>query len=73
MTMLTQQNMNAAHQRLDNLINTALRASREACDMGDTDTRNKLDMVASHLLAARSVAGTLKMQNGVVPQFGGKD
>ena len=73
MTMLTQQNMNAAHQRLDNLINTTMRASREACDMGDTDTRNKLDMVASHLLAARSIAGAINTADGIMPQSGGKD
>jgi len=73
MSFLTQDVLNVAHQRLDNIIATTLQAIREACNTGDADTRDKLNMVASHLFAARAVAGTLKTQGGVTPQFGGKD
>jgi hypothetical protein len=73
MDLLNRKTLDASHKALDRLINTTMKASLQACNENDTDTRNKLDMIASHLLAARSVAGTIKTANGIMPLSGGKD
>ena len=69
--LLTQETLDKAHRLLDKLIDTTADAATEACNAGQDSTRDKLFMVQSHLLAAKSVAGGLNI-GGIRPRSGGE-
>lgn len=71
MATLNQTELNKAQDMLDELIKVALSQATECCNVQDGPNRDRYNMIASHLLAAKSVAGGLDA-GGVKPRFGGK-
>ena len=71
MTALTQSDMDKAQDMLDYLIETAMGQSVHCCNIKDGSGRDRYNMIASYLLAAKSISGGIDV-GGVQPRFGGK-
>lgn len=63
--------LNAAHKRLDGLIELTEKRRVKACKEGNTDLRDKLERVGAHLRMARAEAGSLDF-GGIRPLSGDK-
>jgi len=68
---MTQSEMDKAQDMLDHLIKISMDQSVQCCNAKDGAGRDRYNMIASHLLAAKSIAGGIDA-GGIQPRFGGK-
>lgn len=71
MALMTQSELDDAHDMLDALIKTALCQANACCNAKDGENRDLYNAVASRLLDAKSIAGGITA-GGIQPKFGGK-
>lgn len=74
MSKITQAKMDDAQKKLRDIVNTAIQIRDHCCATHQCEARDKASMVLSHLAAAESVAGSMKMwgdDGPISPRSGG--